>query len=243
MFDDFENEKAENIRKQGKDARLHSASRQWIIDTAAYKYSYNFTWLGRPIIQFPQDIVALQEVIWRVRPDLIVETGIARGGSLIFHASMLELLGGDGRVVGVETDLRDHNRAAIATHPMFRRISIIEGSSLAESTAREVFRLADGRKQVLLVLDSNHTHEHVLAELRLYSPLVRKGSYVIVFDTIIEDMPRGYFSDRPWDVGNNPRTAVQEFLRTNDRFALDEEIDNKLLISSAPGGYLKCVRD
>jgi cephalosporin hydroxylase len=243
MFDDFENEKAENIRRQGKDARLHSASRQWIIDTAAYQYSYNFTWLGRPIIQFPQDIVAVQEVIWRVRPDLIVETGVARGGSLIFHASMLELLGGDGRVVGVEIDLRDHNRAAIAAHPMFRRISIIEGSSLAEPTAREVFRLAGGRKQVLLVLDSNHTHEHVLAELRLYSPLVRKGSYVIVFDTVIEDMPRGYFSGRPWDVGNNPHTAVQEFLRTNDRFAVDKEMDNKLLISSAPGGYLKCLKD
>jgi cephalosporin hydroxylase len=243
MFDDFENEKAQNVRNQGKDARLHSASRQWIIDTAAYKYSYNFTWLGRPIIQFPQDIVAVQEVIWRVRPDMIVETGVARGGSLIFHASMLELLGGDGQVVGVEIDLRDHNRAAIAAHPMFKRISIIEGSSLAESTAREVFRLARGRKQVLLVLDSSHTHEHVLAELRLYSPLVRKGSYVIVFDTIIEDMPRGFFSDRPWDVGNNPRTAVQEFLRANDRFAVDEEIDNRLLISSAVGGYLKCVRD
>jgi cephalosporin hydroxylase len=243
MFDDFENEKAENIRKQGKDTRLHSASRQWIIDTAAYQYSYNFTWLGRPIIQLPQDIVAVQEVIWRVRPDLIVETGIARGGSLIFHASMLELLGGDGRVVGVEIDLRAHNRAAIVTHPMFRRISIIEGSSVAESTAREVFRLAGGGKQVLLVLDSNHTHEHVLAELRLYSPLVRKGSYIIVFDTIIEEMPRGYFSDRPWDVGNNPQTAVQEFLRTNDRFAVDEEIDHKLLISSAPGGYLKCLKD
>jgi cephalosporin hydroxylase len=126
---------------------------------------------------------------------------------------------------------------------MFRRVSIIEGSSVAENTAREVFRLARGRKQVLLVLDSNHTHEHVLAELRLYSPLVRKGSYIIVFDTIIEDMPRGYFSDRPWDVGNNPRTAVQEFLRTNDRFAVDEEMDNKLLISSAAGGYLMCIRD
>jgi cephalosporin hydroxylase len=243
MFDDFEKEKAENIRKQGKDARLRSASRQWIVDTAAYKYSYNFTWLGRPIIQFPQDIVAVQEIIWRVRPDVIVETGIARGGSLIFHASMLELLGGDGRVVGVEIDLRDHNRAAIMSHPMFRRVSIIEGSSLAESTAREVFRLAGGGKRVLLVLDSNHTHEHVLTELRLYSPLVRKGSYIIVFDTIVEDMPRGYFRGRPWDVGNNPWTAVQEFLRTNDRFAVDEEMDNKLLVSSAAGGYLKCVSD
>jgi cephalosporin hydroxylase len=243
MVDDFENEKAENIRKQGKDPRLRSASCQWIIDTAAYKYSYNFTWLGRPIIQFPQDIIAVQEVIWRVRPDVIVETGIARGGSLIFHASMLELLGGDGRVVGVEIELRDHNRAAIVTHPMYKRISIVEGSSLAEGTVREIFRLAGGGKQVLLVLDSNHTHQHVLTELRLYSPLVRKGSYIIVFDTIIEDMPRGYFSDRPWDVGNNPRTAVQEFLRTNDRFVVDEEMDSKLLISSAAGGYLKCVRD
>ena len=243
MVDNFENEKAENIRKQGMDLKLRSAARQWIIDSAAYKYGYNFTWLGLPLIELPEDIVAMQEIMWRVRPDVIVETGVARGGSLIFHASMLELLGGDGRAIGVEISLREHNRAAITSHPMFKRISIVEGSSVAESAVREVFRLAGAGKRVLLILDSNHTHEHVLAELRLYSPLVRKDSYIIVFDTIIEELPRGFFKDRPFDVGNSPQTAVREFLRTNDRFIVDKQMDNKLLISSAPGGYLRCVKD
>jgi len=243
MIDRFEDEKIENICKQGEDARLRSASLQWVIDSAAYQYSYHFTWLGRPIIQFPQDIVAMQEIIWRVCPDIIVETGIARGGSLIFHASLLELLGGDRRVIGVDVDIRDHNRASIKNHPMFKRISMIEGSSVAESTVQEVFRLVGGTKRVLLILDSNHTHEHVLAELKLYSPLVKKGSYIVVFDTTIEDMPGSHFSDRPWHVGNNPRTAVREFLLSNNRFIVDEEMDHKLLISSALGGYLVCIKD
>jgi cephalosporin hydroxylase len=243
VVDNFEDEKVENIRMQGEDARLRSASLQWIIDSAPYQYCYHFTWLGLPIIQFPQDIVAVQEIIWRVRPDVIVETGIARGGSLIFHASMLELLGGDGRVIGVDVDIRDHNRAAITNHPIFKRISMIEGSSVAENTVHEVFRSVGGEKRVLLILDSNHTHDHVLAELKQYSPLVRKGGNIIVFDTIIEDMPKGYFRNRSWDVGNNPRTAVQEFLRVNDRFVVDKEMDSKLLLSSAPGGFLACIKD
>jgi cephalosporin hydroxylase len=211
--------------------------------TAQFKYSYNFTWLGRPIIQFPQDILAMQEIIWRVKPDLIIETGIAHGGSLIFYASMLELIGDHGQVLGIDIDIRDHNRVEIEKHPMFKRIRMIQGSSVDGEVVRQTYQFAQRRDSVLLALDSNHTHEHVLKELELYSPLIKKGSYLVVFDTIIEDMPEDFFPDRPWGKGNNPKTAVWEFLKTNDRFVIDREIENKLLITVAPDGYLKCIKD
>jgi len=238
----FETQKTENIRALAGDARLTELAAEWLRETARYQYSYNFTWLGRPIIQFPQDILAMQEIIWRVRPDLIVETGIAHGGSLIFYASLLELLG-HGQVLGIDIDIRAHNRTEIERHPMFRRIAMLEGSSIEEGIARQVHQLAQDKNKVVVALDSNHTHEHVLQELRLYSPLVKAGSYLVIFDTSIEDMPKGFFSDRPWDRGNNPRTAVRQFLAATDRFVVDEEIDGKLLISANRGGYLKCVRD
>lgn len=207
------------------------------------KYSYNFFWLGRPIIQYPQDIIAMQEIIWRVKPDLIVETGIAHGGSLIFHASMLELLGGSRAVVGVDVDIRAHNRVEIEKHLMFKRITMIEGSSVDEKIAEQVCDFAKDKKQILVVLDSMHTHDHVLKELELYSPLVTKESYLVVFDTVIEDMPADFFPDRPWGKGNNPKTAVWEFLKNNKRFEIDKMIENKLLITVAPDGYLRCVKD
>jgi cephalosporin hydroxylase len=207
-----------------------------------YRYSYNFSWLGRPVIQYPTDIVAMQELIWSVRPDLIVETGIAHGGSLIFYASMLELLGG-GRVIGIDIDIRAHNRAAIEAHPLMKRITMIEGSSVDEAIAARVRELAAGARRVLVVLDSNHTHDHVLRELELYAPLVKEGSYVVVFDTIVEVLPDGLYPDRPWTRGNNPMTAVREFLAKNDRFALEREIEEKLLLTVAPGGYLRCIHD
>jgi cephalosporin hydroxylase len=178
-----------------------------------------------------------------VKPDFILETGIAHGGSLIFYASMLELLGQDGRVLGIDNDIREHNRVEIERHPMFKRITMLQGSSVDEALARQVQEFARGRKRVLVVLDSNHTHQHVLKEMNLYSPLVTKGSYLVVFDTVIEDMPKGFFADRPWDKGNNPKTAVHEFLGSNDRFVIDKEIENKLLITAAPDGYLKCIKD
>jgi len=239
----FNGEKLENIRKLVGNTHLASISRDWLIDVSRYKYSYNFTWLGRPIIQFPQDIIAMQEIIWQVKPDLIIETGIAHGGSLIFYASMLELLGGDGQVLGIDIDIREHNRVEIEKHLMFKRISMIEGSSVDEKVVKGVYEIAKGKKRVLIALDSNHTHDHVLRELELYSPLVTKGSYMVVFDTIIEDMPEGFFPDRPWGKGNNPKTAVWGFLKTNDRFQIDKEIENKLLITVALDGYLKCIKD
>lgn len=230
------------IQMQGQDKRLRSISNNFIELTSKYKYTYNFSWLGRPIIQFPQDIVAVQEIIWQVKPDLIIETGIAHGGSLIFYASMLELLGGDGRVLGIDIDIREHNRVEIEKHPMYKRIDMLEGSSIDEKIAKQVYDFAKDKKKILVVLDSMHIHDHVLKELKLYSPLVTKGNYLVVFDTAIEDMPEDFFPDRPWGKGNNPKTAVWEFLKTNNRFEIDKEMESKLLITVAPDGYLKCVK-
>jgi cephalosporin hydroxylase len=242
-MDSFEAEQREMIRRAGNDESVKRLSTQWINATAPYRYSYNFTWMGRPIIQLPQDILAMQEIAWQVRPQLIIETGIAHGGSLIFHASILELIGGAGRVLGIDVDIRAHNRAAIEAHPMFKRIDMIQGSSTAPEIVARVRALAEGKKPVLVVLDSNHTHEHVLRELELYSPLVTRSSYLVVCDTVVEDMAPELIVNRPWGKGNNPRTAVREFLCRNDRFEVDETYDNKLLITANPGGYLKCVKD
>jgi cephalosporin hydroxylase len=234
-------EVAQNVQNLGKDADLQALSRIWLREITPYKYAYNFTWMGRPLIQFPQDMIAMQEIIWQVRPDIVIETGIAHGGSLIYYASLLELIG-HGEVLGVDVDIRAHNREAIEAHSMFKRISMIQGSSIDEAVAQQVRDFANG-KRALLVLDSNHTHDHVLRELELYSPLVPAGSYVVVFDTVIEDMPPTFFPDRPWGVGNNPKTAVREFLKHNNRFEIDRAISDKLLITVAPDGYLKCVKD
>ena len=239
----FNKECKENAAEMAASNNVRNITRDWLNETEKFKYSYNFKWLGRPIIQHPQDMVAMQEIIWEVKPDLIVETGIAHGGSLIFHASMLELIGGDGQVLGVDVDIREHNRVEIEKHPMYKRISMIEGSSVDEGIAQRVRKFAIDKKQVLVLLDSNHAHDHVLKELELYSPLVTKGSYCVVFDTVIEDMPENSYPDRPWGKGNNPKTAVHEFLSKNDRFEIDADLDNKLLITMAPGGYLKCIKE
>jgi cephalosporin hydroxylase len=239
----FAREVGSNVQRLRGDADLQALSRLWVREVSRYKYAHNFTWLGRPIIQCPQDIIAVQELIWRTRPQVVVETGIAHGGSLIFSASVLELLGGDGYVVGVDIDIRAHNRAAIGAHPLAKRVRMIEGSSIDPAVADAVVEECRGAERVLVLLDSNHTHEHVLAELRLYSPLVRRGSYLVVFDTIIEDMPDDSFPDRPWGKGNNPKTAVHAFLRTTDRFRIDRDMEAKLLITVAPDGYLECVKD
>ncbi|PSB52793.1 cephalosporin hydroxylase [filamentous cyanobacterium Phorm 6] len=232
-----------NIDRLKADVDVQALSRIWLREITSYKYPYNFTWMGRPIIQLPQDVMAMQEIIWKVKPDLIIETGIAHGGSLIFHSSMLELIGGEGQVLGIDVDIRQHNRVEIEKHPMFKRITMIEGSSIDEEIAKQVFDFAKGNSRVLVILDSNHTHDHVLKELELYSPLVTKDSYLVVFDTVVEDMPEDFFSDRPWGKGNNPKTAVWEFLKTNKRFEIDKDIEAKLLITVAPDGYLKCVED
>lgn len=238
----FKNERRENIRALISEDEAWEYARLFMKATGRHKYSYNFEWLGRPIIQLPQDLIAVQEIIWRVRPDLIIETGIAHGGSLIFHASILELIGGDGRVLGIDVDIREHNRVEIERHPLSRRIDMVEGSSVDESVVARARAAAEGKGCVMVSLDSNHTHEHVLRELELYSPLVTVGSYLVVFDTVIEDIWDGLYPERPWGRGDNPKTAVREFLSRNDSFEIDKEVDGKLLITAAPDGYLKRIK-
>ena len=201
----------------------------------------HFTWFGRPIIQLPDDIVALQELILSVQPDLIVETGVAHGGSLALSASMLELLG-RGEAVGIDVEIRPHNRRASGA-PLARRMILIEGSSTDDRVVAQVRALAAQRRTVMVILDSNHTHAHVLRELQLYSPLVTSGSYIVVLDTAIEDLPDGSFPDRPWGRGTNPKTAVREFLTSTDRFAIDRDLEASSSLTVAPDGYLKCVKD
>jgi cephalosporin hydroxylase len=240
--EEFEKRNRKFVSAMAEDKKLKDLGRSWFVESFRHEYSYHFRWMGVPIIQYPQDIIALQEVIWRVQPDAIVETGIARGGSLIFSASMLELLGGDREVVGVDIDIRHHNRIAIEAHPMAKRISMIEGSSVDKDVVDAVRRKVEGRKRILVILDSNHTHDHVLRELRLYSSMVTLGSYLIVFDTVVEQMPDEFWGDRPWGKGDNPMTAVHQFLKETDRFEIDTEIHDKLQITVAPDGYLRCVR-
>jgi cephalosporin hydroxylase len=234
---------SELIRKMAADPDVAATAKHLFALSFKYRYSYNFRWLGRPVIQYPQDLLAIQELLWEIKPDVVVETGIAHGGSLIFHASILELIGGSGKVVGVDVEIRPHNRVAIEQHRMASRITLIEGSSLDPAIVAKVHALCQGAKKVMVLLDSNHTHDHVLQELRLYSSLVTKGSYLVVLDTMIEDMPAESFPDRPWGPGNNPKSAVREFLASNPRFVIEEEIENKLLLTVAPSGYLRCVAD
>ena len=253
---DFQLECESEIKAQGDDSALREHTRNWTNGANLRKYSYHFKWLGRPIIQYPQDIVAMQELIWQVKPDLIIETGIAHGGSLIFSASMLAQLDiceaieagvsfnpreSRRKVLGIDIDIRAHNRAAIEGHPMATRIQMIHGSSIAPDTVAQVHAIAADHSRVLVCLDSNHAHDHVLAELEAYAPLVSAGSYCVVFDTIIEDMPGSMFPDRPWGPGNNPKTAVWEYLKTHPEFEIDQSIPHKLLITVAPDGYLKRI--
>ena len=236
----FEAECQAGIAAQGQDEQLKDLAQDFYNKSAKHKYTYHFSWMGRPIIQLPQDMLAMQEIIWRVKPDLIVECGIAHGGSIIYYASLLELQG-HGEVLGIDRDIRPHNREAIESHPMSKRISMIEGSSIDEATIAQVRAIAEGKK-VILVLDSNHTHDHVLAELRAYAPLVAVDSYCVVMDTVVEDMPAEFFPDRPWGPGDNPKTAVWEYLKENSDFEIDQQMQDKLLLSVAPDGYLRRIR-
>lgn len=249
----FEEEVVNRIDAMSRNDRLQTHAAEFMQTSLLSQYSYNFAWMSRPIIQYPQDMVAMQELIWRVRPDLIVETGIAHGGSLVFSASMLALLDmadaiesgamldaakSNRRVVGIDIDIRQHNRAAIEAGPMASRIYMIQGSSIAPEVVAQVHEIAAGYQRVLVCLDSNHTHAHVLAELQAYAPLTTVGSYCVVFDTIVEDVPADLFPDRPWAPGDNPKTAVQEYLKSHTEFEVDKRIQHKLLITVAPDGYL-----
>ena len=256
-MNEFEKEVASRIKGNALDTSLLQAAASFTRASMLPKYSYNFSALGRPIIQYPQDMVAMQELIWQVKPDLIIETGIAHGGSLIMSASMLALLDlcdaidtgktlnpaeSNRKVLGLDIDIRAHNRAAIEAHPLSSRIQMIEGSSIAPEVIAQVHELAKDYERVLVCLDSNHTHAHVLSELEAYAELTSIGSYCVVFDTIVEDLPAEMSLDRPWGPGDNPKTAVWEYLKNHPEFAIDESIQNKLLITVAPDGYLKRLR-
>ena len=231
------------IKKMAQDIPLQNLSKKWIFNSINHEYSYHFNWLGVPVIQYPQDLMAMQEIIWQTKPDIIIETGVARGGSLIFYASILNMIQKSGLVIGIDIDIRNHNKIIIKTHHLSKKIKLIEGSSTDMNTIDKVKKIIKQKKKILVILDSNHTHDHVFQELLLYSPFVKKNGYMVVFDSIIEDMPSKLVKNRPWKKGNNPKTAVHEFLKKNSRFQIDKEIENKLLITVAPDGYLKCIKD
>ena len=250
----FSQERSERLVSNGADTAFGALSRDWLQASMQRKYVYNFDWMGRPIIQYPQDMVAMQELVWQVRPDLIIETGIAHGGSLILSASLLAMLDmcdaieagttmdprqSGRKVIGIDIDIRAHNRAAIESHPMASRIQMVQGSSIAPETVAAVHAASAGYQRVLVLLDSMHTHDHVLAELDAYASLVTPGSYCVVFDTFVEDMPPGFFDDRPWDVGNNPKTALRQWLQTHLDFEVNASWPNKLMVTVAPEGFLR----
>lgn len=254
---EFYTQRSQRISGYSDRKELIKIARHFENEATKADYEYNFDWLGRPIIQMPQDIVALQEVVWRVKPDLIIEVGIAHGGSLILSASMLALLDladasenhavvdprkSRRKVLGIDIDIRDHNRKAIETHPLSKYIEMIQGSSIDNQVIERVQDYAKKFKIVLICLDSNHTHDHVFAELQAYASLVSKDSYCIVFDSNIEDLPEDSFPDRPWGKGNNPKTAIWKYLEISKNFEIDESIQRKLLITVAPDGYLRRVK-
>jgi cephalosporin hydroxylase len=251
-YEDFKADCEQEISEMGMASNLRTKSIEWLIESSHYKYTYHFEWLGRPIIQYPTDIVALQEIIWNQKPDLIIETGIAHGGSLILNASILALLDlfdlEEGRpnpiprkVIGIDIDIRRHNRTAIEQHPLSKRIELIEGSSVSVEVVKKVKESAKDYKRVMVILDSDHTHRHVFDELAAYSNFVSKDQYLVVFDTVIENFPEGSFPNRDWDKGNNPFTAVAQFLEQTSDFSLDTKIEDKLLVTVAPSGYLKRI--
>lgn len=250
----FAQERQQRLNAYAQDKPFQQLSRQWLQESMSKKYVYNFDWLGRPIIQYPQDMVAIQELVWRVRPDVIIETGIAHGGSLILSASMLAMLDmcdaieagttidprkSKRMVVGLDIDIREHNRIAIEAHPMGSRIRMLQGSSVDPDLVQQVHQAVQGHSKIMVFLDSMHTHEHVLAELDAYAPLVTPGSYCVVFDTFVDDMPPKFFADRPWDVGDNPKTAVHAWLPQHPEFEVDAEMEQRLQVTVAPHGFLR----
>ena len=239
-LEQFIKNRVKDIEDMTKDKTIQKNASEFFIETTKHNYSYNFDWLGIPIIQYPQDIVAMQELVWKLKPDIIIETGVARGGSLIFYSSILELIG-KGEVLGIDIDIRTHNRIAIESHPLSKRISLVEGSSISSEIISIIKNKIIDKSVVMVLLDSNHSHEHVMEELKLYSPFVTNGSYLVVFDTVIDDLPQNLVSNRNWGKGNSPKSAVHEFLKTHSEFEIDKSIQNKLLLTVAPDGYLKRV--
>jgi len=221
-------------------------SELWLRSGWDTKYVYGFTWLGRPIIQLPEDMIRIQEVIYRVKPDVIIETGVAHGGSLVFYASLCKAMG-RGRVIGIDVEIRPHNRKAIEAHELFEYITLVEGSSVDPEVVRTVKALMLSGETALVVLDSNHTKEHVLGELRAYSELVSVGSYIVACDGIMGNVVGAPRSNTDWG-WNNPKVAAEEFAREHGDFVIEEpempfnEGIIKGRVSYWPGGFLRRIR-
>lgn len=226
----------------GQDRTVFDSSIDILLAANKYDYAYLWTWMGIPIIQLPADIMATQEVIWATKPDVIIETGVARGGSMVFMASLLELLG-NGKVIGVDIDIRAHNRDSIERNPLAKRISLIEGPSTSSSVVDKVRSKIPPGASVMVILDSDHSRDHVLAELRAYASLVTPGCYLVVADTLLGELqPDAELRNRSkaWGKGNEPLSALKIFLEESDRFEVDPVINGKLILSSSTGGYLRC---
>ena len=240
---EFDIKVKKNLNKMNRDKKLFKKSLNWMIHADKYKYTYNFQWAGIPVIKFPNDLVALQEIISKVKPDVIIETGVAHGGSVVFSASMLQLYSSKSSfVVGIDIDIRKHNLTRLKKNKFYNRLKLIEGSSTAPEVIHKVKKLIKGKKKIMVFLDSNHTYQHVKDEINIYKDLVTKNSYLVVEDTFSEYFPKGYYSNRPWDVGNNPMIALKEFLQQNKNFVVDKEICSKLQITETFDGYLKKIK-
>ncbi len=235
---EFLQERSKLIDTMAADPAVSAANLELLTTSDRHGYSYMWDWLGVPIIQMPADIVAMQEIVWRTRPDVIVETGVARGGSAILHSSLLRLLGNDGFVVAVDIDIRPHNREAIESHPLGGNVRLLEGSSVDEDLLSEIQAMLPTDARVMVVLDSDHTHTHVLQELNAYRRFVTAGMYMVVADTFVEELPQQLHRPRGWGLGNNPSTAVDEFLEKTNEFRLDTSVAKKMLMSSSAAGYL-----
>ena len=241
--DEFRTLLNEEAAKMNRDASLSGEAKKVLSDADHYHWVHQTSWMGEPILNLPQDMFAMQEIIYRTRPDFIVESGVAWGGSLLFYSTLMEILGGK-LIIGIDVFIPDDLKERIGSHEkLSKRIRWINDSSTSEETLSKVKEIVGDSRKVLVFLDSDHTHEHVLTELNLYAPLIGKGQYIICGDTIVEDVPEQKHRPRAWGPGNNPKTALMSFLDQNDRFEVDQNLENKLLFTCNPGGYLKCIKD
>lgn len=242
--EEFEEYRIQSAQAMAGDTGLRRQALEMLLAADRYSWIHQSNWFGQPVLQLPHDMFALQEIIFKTRPRFIIEIGVAWGGSLLFYSTLMEALGGE-RIIGIDIYVPDDLRARIASYgKLSERISWINASSVEQSTVDQVKAIVGDSTEVLVVLDSFHTHEHVLQELRLYSPFVGKGYYLVCFDTYVEEIPEIVENrPRPWGAGNNPRTAVNQFLEEDSRFEVDKLLEAKLLLSLSPGGYLKRVRD
>lgn len=241
--EEFRGLQKQSAKEMAADSKLTEDSRDLLFRADQHRWIHQGTWLGEPVLNLPQDMFALQEIIFKTRPEYIIEIGVAWGGSLLFYSTLLEVLGG-GEIIGVDIFIPDDLKQRLNSHgKLSERIHLINGSSVEQDTVDKVKAITGDSRKTMILLDSNHTHEHVYKELQLYAPLVEKGYYLICGDTIVEDIPEQNYRDRPWGPGDNPKTALNAFMKETNRFEVDSELENKLLFSCNPGGYLRCIAD